>query len=197
MGAESSPGSPQDRPGIVLGFRLVEFRLEHAFDATLAEMEAVLLADPGLFALLEDAMPGIEEVRLLDQQDDGRVLTRRVRYVPHGKIPGFAKRFITREMTSWVEVSRYDRARARFDYEIQPSIPEKWRDRFESAGSYTLTPAAGGAGKVHRVIDGRVVIRAAVVGGLAERFLVAEVKKNFEHEALGLQQHLLRRKDNG
>ena len=110
----------------MLGFRLVEFRLEHAFDATLAEMEAVLLADPGLFAMLEDAMPGIEEVRLLDQQDDGRVLTRRVRYVPHGKIPGFAKRFITREMTSWVEVSRYDRARARFDYEIQPSIPEKW-----------------------------------------------------------------------
>lgn len=166
----------------------MNFLFEHEFDATLEAIEAVIFDDPDFFEMLARECEGIEEVRPLSRRDEGDVIVREVAYRPRPRIPGFARRWITPDMVSWVEVSRYDRARKRFTYEIHPNIPEAWRDRFESTGSYELTPA--GPGRTHRRIEGVIRVRAPLVGGVAERFLVGEIRRNFDQEAAALKKRL-------
>lgn len=162
----------------------MKFRLEHRFDAPVAAVEAAVLDGPALTAMLARELPAIAAVELLSQKDDGTVVRREVRYTPRSRIPAFAERWITPEMTCWVEVSRYDRASRRFEYEIHPDIPARFRDRFESRGEYRLFEQAGG--KTGRIVEGFVTIRAGLLSGMAERFLVGEVKQTFDHEARAL-----------
>ncbi len=169
----------------------MNYTFEHTFDATLAELEAVILDDPSFFTMLTEHCEALESVTLLTQEEKGGIVLREVAYVPKPRIPAFAQRWITKEMVSWVEASRYDRASRRFTYEIRPNIPRAWRDRFSSTGQYTLVAQGS---RTSRRVEGEIGVRALVVGGIAERFLVGEVRRNFDQEALALQDFLARRR---
>ena len=83
-------------------------------------------------------------------------------------------------MLRWIEESTYDKARHRFDYRILPNLPESWRDRFQSHGSYQLTQEGA---LVHRRIEGEIVVRVPLLGRTVEKLLVREVTENFRAEA--------------
>jgi hypothetical protein len=169
----------------------VNYTLRHSFDATIEELERAILDDPRFFDMLSTSCESLESVTLLTQKDQGGILVREVAYTPKPRIPRFAQRWITKEMVSWVELSRYDRAARRFTYEIRPNIPHGWRDRFSSTGQYVLV--AEGA-RTSRTIEGEIAVRAALVGGIAERFLVGEVKKTFDQEARALSDFVTQRR---
>jgi hypothetical protein len=158
----------------------MKFEIEDRFDATLAELER-LLDDPSLYGHLERAMPGIEKIEPLERVDEGGRVRRRVRYTPRteGKIPAFGRSVVKPSMLCWTEESTWDKARHRFDYRILPSLPEAWRDRFESHGSYQLTEREG---HVLRRIDGEIVVRVPLLGRTVEKLLVREVTDNFRAE---------------
>ena len=109
-------------------------------------------------------------------------MRRRVRYTPraHDRVPSFGRGLVTPEMLIWVEESAYDRARQRIDYRVEPNLPERWRDRFDSRGAFTFREEAGG---VVRRVDGEVTVRVPLVGVLAERVLVREVRAGFDADA--------------
>jgi hypothetical protein len=44
-------------------------------------------------------------------------------------------------MLVWIDESRLDRARHRIDYTIEPNLPPRWRDRFDSRGAFTSRQA--------------------------------------------------------
>jgi hypothetical protein len=158
----------------------VKFQIDDRFDARLVEFEK-LLDDPGLHARLQAAMPGLEKIEPLERVDDGASIRRRVRYTPRtdGKIPAFGRAVIKPSMLCWIEESSYDRARHRFEYRIQPNLPEAWRDRFSSSGSYQLSESDNA---LLRRIEGDVVVRVPLLGRTVEKLLVREVTENFRAE---------------
>lgn len=159
----------------------MRFSVEHTLPGTLARLEA-LIADPQLCQRLERALPGLERIELLSSEEASGVLRRRVRYTPraHDRVPSFGRGLVTPEMLIWVEESAYDRARQRIDYRVEPNLPERWRDRFDSRGCFTFREAAGG---LVRRVEGEVTVRVPLVGVLAERLLVREVRAGFEADA--------------
>ncbi|HEY2745037.1 MAG TPA: DUF2505 family protein [Polyangia bacterium] len=161
----------------------MRFVVEHKLPGTIERLEA-LIADPRLYDRLAPALPGIERIELLASDEaDGR-LHRRVRYTPRahasGRVPAFGRGIITPEMLVWIEESVFDRAAHRIDYRITPNLPARWRDRFDSHGAFTLRAEPGG---VVRRVDGEVVVRVPIVGAIAERLLVKEVRAGFDADA--------------
>jgi hypothetical protein len=157
----------------------VKFELLHTFQTDLATFERALF-DPRLLPLLERSLDAVRTIERLERSDDGRSVRLRTRYVPAAELPSFARGKLQPEMLEWVEEATYDRDQHRFDYRILPNIPERWHDRFRSQGSYTLVERGG---EVARTIDGEVAIKVALVGGMAERYVIGQVKKNFDQEA--------------
>jgi hypothetical protein len=164
----------------------MKFDVTHDFDTNMATLEKALF-DPRLYSLLSENLESVKKVELLELKDEGREVRRKVRYVPSTEIPSFARGKIKPEMLEWVEDTTYDRERHQFDYRILPNIPERWHDRFASRGIYRLTEMGG---KVRRVIEGEVTIRVTLIGGMAERYVISQIKKNFDQEAEGLRAFL-------
>jgi hypothetical protein len=159
----------------------MHFTIEHTLPGTLARLEAII-ADPGLYDRLAPALPGIARIELLDSDERDGKLRRRVRYTPRaeGRLPAFARGRITPEMLIWIEESLYDRAARRIDYRVTPNLPERWRDRFDSHGVFSFREAAGA---VVRRVDGEVIVRVPILGAIAERLLVKEVRAGFDADA--------------
>ena len=159
----------------------MRFSVEHKLPGTLDRLDA-LLVDARLYERLAQALPGIERIELLSSEERDGKLRRRVRYTPRAedRLPAFARGAITPEMLIWIEESVFDRAAHRIDYQVTPNIPERWRDRFESRGAFHFDEIADG---VVRRIEGEVVVRVPLVGTIAERLLIKEVRAGFDADA--------------
>jgi hypothetical protein len=159
----------------------VNFLIEDRFEATVAELEA-LLDDPAFPAELARAMPAVQAIEPLERRDDGERVHKRVQYTPNtdGKIPAFGRSVIKPSMLRWIEESTFHKAQHRYEYRILPNLPEAWRDRFDSHGSYQLVQAGA---QVERRIEGEVVVRVPLLGRTVEKLLVREVTDNFRAEA--------------
>jgi hypothetical protein len=180
--AARPPRGPSRRSAVTHGRGPMRFSVKHKFPGTLARLEA-LLVDPGLYARLERALPALARIELLSNEEVGGVVRRRVRYTPRvatERVPAYGRGRITPEMLIWVEESAFDRAAHRIDYRVEPNLPERWRDRFESRGVFTFHEEADG---VVRRIEGEVTVRVPVLGLLAERHLVKEACAGFDADA--------------
>jgi hypothetical protein len=166
----------------------VKFVIEQTFATTLARMEG-LLDDPALHERLARDLPGLESIELLERTDSDGKLHRRLRYTPRAadRIPSYGRGVITPEMLIWIEDSTFHRAEHRIDWHTEPNLPPKWRARFDSRGTFQYSETSGG---VLRRIEGEVTVRVALFGGLAERFLIGELKRSFTVEAALLKRWL-------
>ena len=162
----------------------MKFQIDDRFSASLADFEK-LLDDPALHDKLAQAMPGIERIEPLERVDEGQTIRRRVRYTPktEGKIPAFGRGVVKSSMLRWIEESSYDKAAHKFDYRILPNLPESWRDRFSSHGSYQLMQSGS---EVVRRIEGEIVVRVPLLGRTIEKMLVREVTENFRAESTAM-----------
>jgi hypothetical protein len=157
----------------------VKYDKTQLFDTSLENFERALF-DAHVYARLEQGMPSVKKIVELERQDDGNTLRRRVHYIPANEVPAFARGSIKPEHLEWIEESTYDRGRKSCEYIIKANIPERWSDRFKSRGGWTLREEGG---KVKRVIEGEVTIKVSLVGGMAERYVVNQVKRNLDEEA--------------
>lgn len=110
---------------------------------------------------------------------DGRV---RVvdRYEPTIDPPPFA-RGVTREMLGWDLALTWDLAARRADFVIDPHVPDAWKHYADVRGTYRFEPRS--LGRTARVLEGTLEIRVALVGAVAERFAVQQLKRQFDGEA--------------
>jgi hypothetical protein len=162
----------------------MKFEIVDRFATTLEKFEK-LLDDPSLYDKLQQAMPGIEKIEPLERADDGAIVRRKTRYTPNtdGKIPSFGRSVVKPSMLRWIEESAFHKAQHRFEYRILPNLPEGWRDRFSSSGSYWLTQEGS---SVLRKIEGEIVVRVPLLGRTVEKLLVREVTENFRAEAAAM-----------
>lgn len=163
----------------------MKFEMHHRFAVPLVQVERALFHPDHARHILA-ALDRLEAIEELERHETEAEIVRRVRFRPRYDVPAFAKGAIRREMTEYVEASRYDKRTHRLTYTIHPNIPDSYRDKFVSRGEYALTEDPG-AVRTHRHIEVELVIKVPIVGGIAERYIAEQVKANFDQEARALE----------
>ena len=102
-------------------------------------------------------------------------------YRANVKLPAFERAYIKPEMMAWDERSTYDLKKHASDWTIVPHVKPEWRKYFVASGTYTLTTLA--SGRTRRTVAGNIELRVPVVRQVAEKLIVAEVRKTFDAEA--------------
>jgi hypothetical protein len=166
----------------------MHFEIVHEFDIPADALELAVIS-PDLaerFARTVHKLGvGIESVTERNRSVKNGVVEREWHYQANVRIPKFARGYLTREMCAWDERSEYRLAEHRGRWTIVPNIKPGWRKYFVAEGTYAI--ASLGGGRSRRVIAGDLELRVRVVRQVAERLIVAEVRKAFEAEATTLR----------
>ncbi len=161
----------------------MHFEIIHEFDIPLDAVELAVLS-PSLIEKLSPRLGNIEVVEQKEHSMNDRVFTRVWTYKANVKIPAFAKSYVTPEMLRWDEHSAYDLKTHSARWKIVPAVKPEWHKYFHSSGSYELVPSREGT---KRIIIGELDLFVPFVRQMAEKLILAEVKKTFEAEAATLR----------
>lgn len=115
---------------------------------------------------------------LIKRDDDGKHLTRHVKVSPRDReVPGPVAKIVGTTKVEYVEQLDYDWGRYRGTWR---SISSIMTDKVESSGTLRFEAAGDG---VKRIVDGDVKVKIFGVGGVIERFIIADVEKSYEQAA--------------
>jgi len=166
----------------------VHFDIAHEFDIPADALELAVIS-PTLVDHLDTKVHqmgvGIEKITERRRSLEGGVLDRVWRYQANVHVPHFASAYVTREMCAWDEESVYTMARHAGRWTIVPNVKPEWRRYFTSSGTYTIE--ALGGGRSRRVVEGDLELHVRVVRQVAEKLILAEVRKAFDAEAATLR----------
>jgi uncharacterized protein DUF2505 len=155
----------------------MDFRVEQTYRAD-PDLVAHAYTDPALYeAVGEVSRLGRPEV--LDRQEDGDVVTLRIRYRFTGDLSSAARAVLDPARLTWVEHSTHDLGRHHVAYRLEP---DHYADRFRASGECQVAGAPGGDGSV-RTVTGIVKVKALVVGGAVERAIVSGLRDHLADEA--------------
>ncbi len=158
----------------------MQFEFVHEFDIPLDALELAVIS-PNLHQALANRLPNIASVQQLEHVlMDGR-LERVWSYRANVQVPAFARKHVTPEMMAWDERSTYEIKRHASEWTIQPHIKPEWRKYFAAKGTYALETL--GSGRSRRTVKGSIELHVPLVQKMAEKLIVAEVKKTFDAEA--------------
>jgi len=161
----------------------VHFEIVHEFDIPLDAVELAVLS-PNLIERLAPRLSNMEEVLQTSHTMNDGSFERVWSYHANVHLPVLLKNRITRTMLGWDEHSVYELKKHLATWTIVPKVKPPWRKYFRAEGTYELVPNGTGT---RRVIRGDLVLNVPVVRRLAERMILAEVKKTFDAEAATLR----------
>jgi hypothetical protein len=163
----------------------VHFEITHDFEIPRDAVELAVLS-PDLVSRMVPRLSGIERVEQREHALKDGVLERLWSWQANVTVPGFAERYVTREMCAWDERSTYDLRRHASSWTITPRVKPEWQKYFTAAGTYQL--AALREGTTRRIVRGELELRVSgLIRAVAERMILAEVKKTFDAEAATLR----------
>ena len=152
----------------------MRFRITQRFDASVEQVEEALL-DPAFLERMGE-LPKLGRPQLLDHQEDGHTVRRRVRYAFTGHLSSAVTAVVDPAKLTWVEDSTTDRRTHRTTFRI---VPDHYTDRLQCDGAFTLE--ADGAGS-RRVAEGDLRVRFPLVGSRVERAIVSGLEEHAEAE---------------
>ena len=158
----------------------VHFEIVHEFDIPLDALELAVIS-PTLCQRLAHRLANIESVQQKEHVLKDDRLERVWGYRANVRIPAFARAYVTPEMMAWEERSTYDIPKHASEWTITPRVKPEWRKYFASTGTYLLTSLD--SGRTKRTVTGTVELRVPVLRQVAEKLIVAEVRKVFDAEA--------------
>jgi hypothetical protein len=170
----------------------VRFEISHEFEASIEALElAVLSPDLGdvLLRTLQGAgsgigRPSIESVETVEHVLEGGALRRVLRFQASAPLPILKVKSVSRDAMSWEETWTYRLAEHASTWSVAPK--PQYRRYFESSGTYRLEPTEDG--RTRRVVEGDLRIHVALIGALAERVALGEVRKTYDAEANTLRE---------
>lgn len=163
----------------------MRFEIRHDFDVPLDAVELAVLS-PTLVAKLAGAVGSLESLDVKHHEvDDGRCL-RVWSFRANVPLPAFAKEYVTPDMCAWDERWEYSLADHAATWSVDPCIREDWKRFFSAEGTYRLEST--GEGRSRRVVSGSIELRVPVFAPVAERLILAEVRKLFDAEARALSE---------
>ncbi|MBX3205400.1 MAG: DUF2505 family protein [Labilithrix sp.] len=158
----------------------MHFEIVHEFDIPLDALELAVIS-PTLCQKLAHRLPNMESIQQKEHVLKDARLERVWSYRANVRMPAFARAYVTPEMMAWDERSTYDIKKHASEWTITPRVKPEWRKYFASTGSYLLTSLD--SGRTKRTVAGTVELRVPVLSQVAEKLIVAEVRKVFDAEA--------------
>jgi hypothetical protein len=158
----------------------VHFEIVHEFDIPLDALELAVIS-PNLCQKLANRLPNLESVQQKEHTLKDSRLERVWSYRANIRLPAFARAYVTPEMMAWDERSTYDIKKHASEWSIVPRMKPEWRKFFAAMGTYLLTTLD--SGRTKRTINGTVELRVPVLSQVAEKLIVAEIRKTFDAEA--------------
>lgn len=153
----------------------MRFRITQRFDASVERVEDALL-DPAFLERMGE-LPKLGRPQLLDHQEDGDTVRRRVRYAFTGHLSSAVTAVVDPAKLTWVEDSTTDRRTHHTTFRI---VPDHYTDRLQCHGAFTLEPDGAGS---RRVAEGDLRVRFPLVGSRVERAIVSGLEEHAEAEA--------------
>lgn len=158
----------------------VRWNTENLIDADPDALMRVAL-DEGTLRDVPAYMPLVRAATRVSRETLGDGTVRVVdRYEPAFDPPPFA-RGVTREMLGWDLALTWDLAARSARFVIDPHVPDAWKRYADVRGTYRFEPRT--LGRTARVLEGDLDIRVTLVGPVAERFAVQQLRKQFDGEA--------------
>ena len=142
----------------------MQFEFQHVVSAPLAKVEETFLSRRFL-DVLKERMTSVKEIEVLEFDDSGPTVRRRVRYRLHPIIKRVGLKKIPPEAFEWVEESEYYRDSHSMTFTNVLTHP-RLRPLFINTGKVTLSP--DGAKTVRR-LEGELAIKVPVLGRMAEK----------------------------
>ena len=162
----------------------MHFQISHDFDIALDALELAFLS-PDLHTKLAGTLPSIESIAATQHLLKDGVLERVWHFQLDIKLPAFAAAYVTKDMCAWDERVVYSLAKHSSTWTIHPNIRPEWQRYFAADGTYEFQSLE--AAKSRRVINGHLELNIPMVGQVAERLIVNEVRKTFDAEAEALR----------
>ncbi len=150
----------------------MKFRVEHTFEGIDLPAYEQLYFDEEFNAAL-CAATSLDRT-LVSRKLEGNTLRRVSRIVPHRAVPAPIAKVLGGAQLSYVEHVEYELESYVAHWHIEPSF---LADKIETYGVYRFCEARGG---VTRVVDGIINVAIFGLGGLIERFVVADIEKSYE-----------------
>ena len=161
----------------------MQFEIVHEFDISVDAIELAVLS-PRLIDLLAPRLPEMETVTQQSHELVDGVLKRVWCFAANMRVPEFAKARVTKEMLRWEERSTYSLKTHEATWEIVPAVKREWQQYFHAFGRSSLVPRGDGSA---RIVRGELELVVRVVGAVAERLIVNQVKKIYDAEAASLR----------
>ncbi len=153
----------------------MKFRAEQTIvGTTIANYEKLYFEETFNIALCEALRMG----RKLELREEANnVLTRRVRVSPQREIPGPVAKLLGGRSIDYFETVIYTWGTMKGTWTTESSV---LADKIESFGTFQFLKHPQG---VLRVVEGEVKVKVFGVGGVAERFIVADVERGYQAAA--------------
>ena len=111
-------------------------------------------------------------------------LVREVIVGPEREVPGPVAKVLGSKKFEYTEHVSYQLGSYRGDWYVVPSLlPNK----VDCRGYFAFTPAPDG---VQRIVEGEVKVSVFGIGGIIERFVVADIEKSYDASAVYAQEWL-------
>jgi hypothetical protein len=163
----------------------MKFTADHTFAGiTPAEYEALYFDEPFAISMCESVKLGRTLERL--ERKDGRII-RHVRCEPVRDIPAPVAKALGGRRFSYVEELDFEEGKQRGRWRVVPNVAT---DKVDAGGTIAFLPADGG---VRRLVEGEIKVNVFAIGGLIERFVVAEVEKSYADAAEFTRSYLAKR----
>jgi len=117
---------------------------------------------------------GVKSYEIMNMEEDGEKISRKVRVVPQQKAPGVIQKLISGEF-SYVEEGTFQKKEGIYRFKIVPSIKA---DKITINGMVTAKDE--GEKSVLRTIDLELKADIFAVGGQIEKFVGSEIQKGYE-----------------
>jgi hypothetical protein len=153
----------------------MRFRITQRIEAPVADVEAALL-DPAFLERMAE-LPKLGRPQLLDVDDQGDLVRRRIRFAFAGQLSSAVTAVVDPAKLTWVEDSTADRRTHRTTFRI---LPDHYADRLTASGTFILEDAGG---TTRRVAEGDLRVRFPLVGGRVEKAIVSGMEDYAAAEA--------------
>lgn len=168
----------------------MRFTAEQRIPDAAPESVAALLVDPEFEGRVE--LPDLSLPEVLDHRVDGKEGLLRLRYEYVGQLDPIAHRLLGGRKLRWLQELRLDLVGCRGTLHFAAEADPK-RLYGDASVAIDRVTTDGGAAAARRRFDGELVVKAPVVGSMAERRIIPGLVRRLDVEADAVREELQRR----
>jgi hypothetical protein len=149
----------------------MHYRIEHPYDIDPNGYWEMFFSDAYNDELYKELR--MTNRKTLELKDEGNIIRRVQQMTPPTDIPSIFKSVI--KDTSYIERNVFYRDKSVMEVIIEPQM---LKNKFDMRANYSVVP--NGDGKCKRIFEGDVKVSIMLLGGQIEKFMVEQLKSNYE-----------------